>query len=663
MENYKINMFRNIRKQYMLNVRMSMSYEEKQKMSNKELIEFLSDSFTKKFNEIFEKYSFEIITSLVNIEGMSQEEAKKCLDTYSIISDFEKKESKALDTFIDILNRNNEIVEDDDEITQILHKTKTNIQMQITKSIMSREILNKKLGIPLNYRFEGKIGDNGIYNSKEFNLDFVRLLEDVDITEQEFETIYNMYSLDISEVIGRNSALKVYSLDNSIVYNPEITMKAGFEFMSGKVELTSESKIAVQEMILLLKTYGKDKLLSKDEKVKKELKSGLYDYIKATKELITPNQREKLYQLADVWNKNDFANYTNLELLKQRYEYILKKRQCKDISKVKELIIKVNSIINSEIPNIQETIEIDGEPVLKAVELSNSMKLIYNDFEKYNREDIIASIYNPNNDQTIEKEEDVPNNMLVHFYNPSENIRTLFETVLINRAKTKLGEQPIKMFSEHFKDEYIIERKRFEKEILESEIDNYINELLPGESFEILEGDQGHRRLDAIKSSGKQLATFLASKKNIIEILEKNQRLACGPVAYAVGFSKDTISEDHIILTCNENANSNISKENIPCDDTFISLSHTYDELINSPSQRTEVLLSRKFEDKKIEAGYFLCVYDKKKLEEPRNEYSKDEMLQQINIAKNLNLKCILVDIEQIKINEKEEINNDINSR
>jgi len=652
---YRGKMFENIREGFMQTIRMGIPYDERKKMSRSELVKILNDTFFDKLDEIFKEYSEEIKISLINIEGMSREDATECVDTYTDTKMIGKTDSAALDAFIDILTRNSEFSKDEDVITQLVQKNRKDIQMQITAAVVSRDILNEKLGIPKNYKFEGKIGDNGIYNSQEFSLELVSTLNNIDISEEEFKIIYNKYSTDISKVIGRNTALKVYTLDDGIVYEPENTMKTGFEFISGKIELTSNSKIAVQEMILLIATYGKDKLLQENEQVKKELNSGLYDYIKATKERITSDQREKLYELTDTWNEEDYANHCNLELLKKRYEYIIQKGECKDLDKIKDLLAIGNGIINGEIPSSEETFEVDGKMVLKSTQISHQMKEIYSDFEKYNREDLIASIYYPINDQTIDKAENVPNNMLVHFYNPAERegIETLFKTVLINREKIKLSETPIQMRSENFIEEYNIELKRFEKEILESSIEPALNELLPGESFKVLDTDQGHPRLDAIKVAGNQLATFLSSKEKIIELLEKNKRLASGPVAYAVGFSKDTISEDNIMIACNENANSNIGIENIPCEDKFVSLSQTYEELINSPSQRTEILLSRKFKDKKIEAGYLLCIYNKEQFNDSRNENYLEGMQQQINLAKNIGIPCIMVDIDQINKNEK----------
>lgn len=77
------------------------------------------------------------------------------------------------------------------------------------------------------------------------------------------------------------------------------------------------------------------------------------------------------------------------------------------------------------------------------------MKDIYNDFEIINRKDIVAGLYNYKGSRKIENYNDIPDNMLLHFYakNFPEYLENNFKNVIVNRELVKEGKKPVNVIS------------------------------------------------------------------------------------------------------------------------------------------------------------------------------------------------------------------------
>ena len=537
-------------------------------------------------------------------------------------------------------------------IDEFLKLPREYVRECLNRNIDIRERLNKRLGIDKSYDFEGRIGDHGICSSRDFDVKMLDNLDKINVTPDEFKKISDNWLSDIIHMIKQNPDLNVYFEYKQEKTSDEELIKNYNDFLDGKEILNMENKIILQEMSNLMLTYDIPALLNKDERIENEIKSGLYDFIKQPTPRLSSFEREKIYCLKDIWNRQDIENYSNLELLLKRYESLL--RYNKDNKKLSKIILKLRDKVKQ------------GEKSLdRGIKLKREMEKFYSYYDRVNKDSIVNLVYSPNISRNIERKSDVPESLLLHFYNPDVNLEKIFDLVAVNRCRVSNGEEPIiaeNMF-DLFRNEDIDKKLNYDKErfkdYLESiDVKSLAEELLPGKTFEFKDDDIKVPRQEVLETASKQLACYLINKESVLEFLEHNRNLSSGSgnVAFAVGFSKKVINGDNIILSCDENANSNIGYKNIPCKNRFASLSKTYDELMKVKNKRTEVLLNRDG----ISADYLFVLRGK------ITEHEKELIERETAKAKSFGLKVLTCDIEEINKESKDKfktnLKNNINS-
>lgn len=261
------------------------------------------------------------------------------------------------------------------------------------------------------------------------------------------------------------------------------------------------------------------------------------------------------------------------------------------------------------------------------------MQNIYDEFEILNREDIIKNLYCDSGDSAIKKEE-VPENMLLHFYeyNLKEFLKSNFTNTVINRIRLANNEEilptsPIRLANRKtVLPKYTDLEEKYKEQIENENLDECVNELIPNKTFNITEKDIKNNlgyRLDVLKS--KQLACTTIKKD---KIFEDNSVLR-----FAVGFGK-SLNKENILLSCTKNADSNLGLDNIPYKNKFLELSNTFNEVQESNEERKEILLNRE----NLKVDYLLCVYNQKEIESS-GEYKKN--YRKANAGRNIKSKRI----------------------
>lgn len=528
-------------------------------------------------------------------------------------------------------------------VENFLSLNKDNIKQEITKNTYLRDVLNNKFGIKKDYDFEGRIGDHNLLNSLDLSIEDISIIAQKDILPEQFEMVSEKYIKDILQVIKRNPNLNLYFIyDDVHDSNDEKLIENYRDFLNGKTSLNFQNKIILKEMINLLSTYSMKELLNKDERAKKELNSGLYDYIKMPDPKFSPKEREKINNITDIWEKGDIANYKNLRLLFKRYSDIYRNGNIKD-DKLISNIQEIKYALENGVP------EKEGAKALK-----DNMQNWYNYYEKSNKKDIVKSIFMPSTNGSIKSRKDMPNSFLLHFYNPNGPMDMAFKLTAINRCRVANGEEPIVINNvrDLFFNEYIInkvkeEQERFSSYIKEEKIDDCVNELIPSKVFKFKDTDIKLPRQEVFEATEKQLACYLINGESLLNLSdnEKNFFSGNGNVAFAVGFSQNNLDPENIMLSCTQNANSNVGIDNIPCEDKFVELQKDYTEISKVQNKRTEILLKRE----NVKSDYLLILKS--------NEIDKQEeelIEKQIEEAEKLNLKVITIDMPEIKKNDKE---------
>lgn len=598
----------------------------------------LNDS---QFNTLFEnsvsKYRNSILKYIMYITGKNEEDIT---------------ENEVSNGMINIIYISGSSVNKDDIFSNFINLSVEDVNKKIVENIYIRDKLNEKIGIKKDYDCSGEVGDNGICDSVDFSLEDVAHIFNKNISNVEFKQISDEYLTSILEVVKRNANLKVYATYESsdLKFDEEKIIQDYSNFLSGNDILNMKNKIVFKEMINLIATYPIDVLLNDKQSIKKEIATGVYDFIKEPEPKFDSNERERLNNITNVWNREDMANYKNLSLLKKRFSDLLENVSFENSETINATILDIDEVLGSGIP------EVNGETQKHTPEdVKTKMLNWYSNFEKLNKENLINSVYNSNKNVDMDNFLEMPESMLVHFYAPNSGMSDFFKLVAINRMRISNNEEPIvcERFIDMYKNEELIvkineDSQRFKTYLDSFELKNCEEELLPNKTFIFEKGDTGIPRVNVLKAASKQLACYLINKESIIGLLENDKRMTSGNgnIAFAVGFSKDSISEKNILLTSDMNANSNIGKDNIPCEDSFVSLSKTYKELEEVNNKRTEVLLNR--DD--ISANYFLCI-------EGENITEEEEEMKEAEIkkAEELGLNVIKVDIEKIRANMKEE--------
>ncbi len=513
-----------------------------------------------------------------------------------------------------------------------------------------REILSK-IGINEDYICENNVGDHGVYDSKNFKLDEVKFVEDIDIDKEKFYDIYSKYIVDVINVIKRNPYMRVYvtaDSDNiSKVFDNQNVQAKFKNFLKGGDNLDGSNKIVLKTFLDLLRCYSVDDLINNNDTIKKELENGVFDIIKENRNAFSEEDRKNIN--CSNWKVEDVWNYYNLNTLKERLN-MLKDGNKIEYSKISNMLGITEYLIESKVPDENEAyISSNMKEVKKSEFNAKLMKDIYNDFEIINRKDIVAGLYNHRGSKKIEKYDDIPDNMLLHFY--SKNFPKLlennFKNVIVNRELVKEGKKTVDVIPINRREIPVYPKlyKKYQGQIIDSNIKECINELIPEKTFEITNEDINNKygyRLDVLKNGSKQLACTTATKDDMIYSLK-----------FAVGFGAD-LDYNNILLSCDKNADSNLGIENIPYKNKFKELSMTMNEISQSNYERKEILLSRT----NLKPSYLVCSYDLEELKES-GKFSEAEINKiigtEVNEAKKLGIDIIQIDSQKIRENMQHE--------
>lgn len=517
--------------------------------------------------------------------------------------------------------------------------SKMSIESKLDENVHIREVLEEKFGIKKDYKIQGLIGDHGIYQSMDFTSDDIAGIDELDITPEEFRMISDKYFARISCMIQQNSLLKMQIKyeSNDLSYDiPIDSLKENFfEFLNGNRELNLKNKVYVKEMMNLVRSYDKYSLLNGSKQVEDELSSGLYELVRYSNSCFSNEERTCLDQITSIWKIEDFRNFKNLKLLKKRYTDILSGNEGsrKDI---KKCVQRIDKILSNGIPTVKN-----------ATKVKNEMATLYANFECENRNDIISHLVNPQNSTRVSKKEDIPENMLIHVYDPetSKLFENVFATLIVDRYKRAIGEEPNvteKVGFYKYLDKSINEAVKKDLNRFKDKIDiNYIkdaaNELKPNITFKFKDEDILFRK-EVFQTQEHQIACRLSVPDEIKDIVED-----CRGLSFAVGINSEKLRPEDILLCSGKNANSNVGIDNIPVEDKFVELSQTRKEL-DAIRTRTEVLLKRE----NLESGYLL-IMKSRDLDEEERMLEKNE----INKANKLGIKIMEIDIREIEKNEK----------
>ena len=516
--------------------------------------------------------------------------------------------------------------------------SKMGIESKLDENVHIREVLEEKLGIKKDYKIQGLIGDHGIYQSTDFMLDDIAGIDELDITPEEFRAISDKYFTRISDMIQQNNLLKMqikYESDNlSEDISIESLKENFFEFLNGNRELNLKNKVYVKEMMNLVRSYDKYSLLNASKQVEDELSSGLYELVRYPNSYFSNEERTCLDKITSIWKSEDFRNFKNLKLLRKRYNDILSGNECsrKDI---KKCVQKIDKILSNGILTMKN-----------ASKVKNEMATLYANFEYENRNDIISHLVNPQKSTRVSKKEDIPENMLIHVYDPesSKLFENVFATLIVDRYKRAIGEEPnvaeevgfYKYLDQGINEAVKKDLNRFKDKIDINYIKDAANELKPNITFKFKDEDILFRK-EVLQTQEHQIACRLSVPDEIKDIGEE-----CRGLSFAVGINGDKLRAEDILLCSDKNANSNVGIDNIPVEDKFVELSKTRKEL-EAVRTRTEVLLKRE----NLEAGYLLIIKSR--------DLDEDEIMleeNEINKANKLGIKIIEIDIREIEKNE-----------
>ena len=482
------------------------------------------------------------------------------------------------------------------------------------KDIGARKLLYEKLGINEDY-ISLDVDNDGVCDSFEFKYDDIKFLETLNISKEQFYKIFVEYQKEILNVIQRNNKLKIPTLldDNGETnvfsdFEPNRILKTVEQFIDNSNSiLRTDNKVFILELFNLIKTYPISYLLDDDKNkvIRKEIDSGIYDYIKSEKTIFTDEERKQLYGICDEWNKQDMGNYKNLKLLRKRFGDLLETEKISHKEQIESFIKETDNLISSSIPEKQE--KISDLNIKSTKVMSDKMSELYLKFEELNRKNIIDNVLKCNGNILIRNEQDLDKIVLIHFYFPDfgpkmKNIlQSLYRDTIINETREKYEQYTLT-------DEQIFEKYKEEFEIKVNDIDSEVDELSPGESVKLIKTKKLYERTDTLILAQNQLATYCSDLRHV---LYTSQFRSKDCMTLAVGFDNSSILPENIILSCDKNALSNLGRDSIPYEDKFIEHSHTIKELVESDDIRNEVLLSRNENGNKIKAAYLFCLCER----------------------------------------------------
>lgn len=324
------------------------------------------------------------------------------------------------------------------------------------------------------------------------------------------------------------------------------------------------------------------------------------------------------YDLQDIKNK-DILDVRRENYFRLKNLTIDEKNKINNLDELKEKL--------KGIGNKQSTLLLERIKKLSRKEIIDNINDIYIEFEMINRENIIENLYQPKNSVVINDFKDLRIQLLHIFIRTPDN---LLEKIK-NDLKLKIINDRIdKNNKSSFltQEEELVYQKRLK--LLEKEFDQTIVNYSFSSNHSIYSDPNGFINYKA--DTENQISAGIYSAKYFLD----NFKPMIG-----VGFNRDGLESEAIVLSSSRHITSNTGLNNLELNDEFLDTSATLDEMIKNDG-KGEVVLFRRNIDYDTKASYiFVAITDYEKDKEFLNEATK--------LANKNNLKLVIYDLEKIK--------------
>ena len=370
--------------------------------------------------------------------------------------------------------------------------------------------------------------------------------------------------------------------------------------VAGAIDPNSpETKITVFANYLLdtIGTYSRDD-------IKNNFKFVLYDLDNANKEK-SLEERRKSFQAKKGLSASQMKKIDQVIVLKRRLLDM-------DNDQAFDLLVRLYNIKDSLVKNIDE------------------LEDIYLDYEVLYRQDIIDHLFVPQKDKTIVKNyKDIKPQLIHQFIRSPEKFRRSEYEKIISKV---LAERPKTCTNIELTDE---EKKRIK--LLAKQVDANLDRYKTNCSIS---------SEDMVYSDAKGLEHYVSDTSNQIsaQLFASDNFIYGEPGIKGIGFNKETLSPEAIVLSSNEHRTTNKGLNNLEYDEKneFKEMSAPYQELENA--KLSEIVLLRRGPDFDTKASYVFAVVDSSHPIETRKIVSELE-----NIRKKEGLKYVIYDKYQLR--------------
>ena len=474
------------------------------------------------------------------------------------------------------------------------------------------------------------------YGNKKI-LDF---LTEQHVDKEVFREIYEMYQEEIisefmnddklrnksilTQDIAKNGAIQ----DHVTHYSPEDYQNIFQKYFQNEPMTKTEIHILLgllQKETDFIATYTVENLKKHPEYIKAEVASGIFEDIVVREKTFTNDERKQRAFLSGIWKKEDFERYSNLEKLKQRVDSLPKTEEHLQILK------QIEQISGMSYAKLKE----QGE------EIKELMEDMFLEYEIDNRNHIIESVYQPENEEVVVIDDlskmDCGVAML-HFFQAERNMST-FESYIeqIEETRSKSLGREVKLSEE--------EKKRLLPLYQASE-----NHFLP----------EYHLNFEGVAQVGTFDERYVTNTSNqqsaMVVGLEDLIQNASSRGVVALGFSRATLHPELIATISDHNIHSNKGIDYVESVNPFLDFSATYAELTSEEakkSENTEIVLYRNSEEASLKPSYVMYLANNK-LDSQSEQKNIEQIKKQMEEA-GLKVPLVILDREAIREKMKQQ--------
>ncbi len=610
-----------------------------QSKKNKNIYKYMqAKSLERKYGDALYKH-FEVMNDIESYDFLIRLFGKRNIE--KALNDEEATTAEIADKFLEIGN-----IKDSNEI-------QTNY---VLKNMMNCIIFNRATGLNLS-EFKLGIMPEKFYRKALDNKSMLNILDENKVTKDILKEIYDIYRDEIISCYNEDAYLRnktVLKLDGKYEnisavggLQDHITDYSEKDFITIFEKYFSNEELSKTEQYILIGllakeadligTYTVKNLKEHYEYIKSEIKVGIFDDIILSNKRYTNNERKKIVALSKVWKKEDLKRYNNLELLRKRLESLSKtQKTLKDISTIDEILSK----------------SLD-EVTLEGNEISDSMDLVFMDYEIENRNQIIDKVYNPPKAEEIVITDlaQIDSATMLHFFHPNKAMSSF--NIYVKELEEKKSKEIGKKF------EFSEDEKKAMLVQYQTKENKYITDYAL--DFEGI-GQVGSFDTRYVTNTSNQLCAMITTPK---EILSGN--VTRGKIA--LGFSKETLNPELIVTTSNKNIHSNKGIDYVESNNEFKDFSASYDELASDEKTyggNNEIVLFRNSSEASLKPSYVMYIGDNKL----DSEYEKKniKMIKEQMVEAGLKVPLVIFDRFSIKektknVQLKQNKNNDIEER